>query len=395
MLMKCSDIKLHMYDWLDGLLPEIREREFQAHLDYCPVCTREAQETKQVLAALATLKKPAAVPPPDFTASVMNRLREEEKVVYERRFMQIPIRSLAMAASMLFLLGINTIVLGGYRAGGLITLKLTPVTDSTPVEKPEPPETVVEQPVEKPPVAQNNGNTEPELPVDDPVEAPVEEPVGTPDDLVAEVPADTVTEPEEPDTTVVETPAETDVPSVPDTNLPTEDLVAEAPPVFRNKEVNLQNLVLPDPEIFSTQKRVAEGTIVKLDVQHMETASQMLVSNASLQGLTPTVDYTVLTTDGRLIRVYQYDVPFMQVNKFVTGTATLGRLITEERSRNDITTEYLRKLDQYEKLVEQSLSAKGAEAEQLNEEINKLVQELSEMDRNAKDTQKVIVWLES
>jgi hypothetical protein len=387
-----------MYDWLDGLLPEIRQREFQAHLDYCSVCYREVQEAKHVLAALATLKKPAATPPPNFTASVMNRLREEEKVVYERRFMQIPIRSLAMAASMLFLLGINTIVLGGYRAGGLITLKLAPVTDSTSVEKPSTPSVIAQKPVEKP-VNQDNETPEPELPREDPVEVTVDDPVEVSGDIT-EAPVDTRAEPIEPAAVIVEPPVETvppvvEKPSTPNDKLSEEDLVVEAPQPVTNREVNLQNLVLPDPEIFSTQKRVVEGTMVKLDVQHLETASQMLVSNATMQGLIPTVDYTVLTTDGRLIWVYQYDVPFTQVNKFVTGTTTLGRLITEERSQNDMTGEYTQKLAQYEELVEKSLGAKGEEVEQLNQEINKLVQELSEMDKNIRNTQKVIVWLES
>lgn len=407
--MKCNEIKALIHDCLDGLLSEPQQRKYSAHLNRCPACYNDYQEMKQVLVGLRTLRQPDAVPPPGFTAQVMGRLREEEKVVTERRFLRIPMRTLAMAASILLLFGINSIVLSSYRAGGLMGFNiLTPATDSTPVPKPVAPDPdAVETPVEKPLNQGNEADAPAELPVDEPLEMPEDAAVastiddegteeGLPgDDYVAEVvPA----EPEQDLTDASEArerPAVVTVKPLPKENIEAEVMVEDVRKPVKTRQVTVNELVLPNRDVFVNQTRITEGRTVKLTVQHLEKASQLLVSNASVKGLTPVSDYTILTHDGRLIRVYQYEVPADQVNKFVTETATLGRLIAEDRTTTDISNDYARKLAQYEQLVNQSMTASGVEAEQLNEKINELVNELSRMDKNARRTHNVIVWLES
>lgn len=410
--MKCDDIKTFMHDWLDGLLPETRQREFQAHLDGCPICSRDVQEMKHVLSALCKLKQPAAAPPPDFTARVMGRLREEEHVMSERRILRIPIRALAMAASMLFLLGINSIVLSSYRAGGFIGLTLPPFSDSTQPGKQVAQKTEDEPTATKPgdkgnvaAVPADMDETEPvdpseELTENVPEEPDVEAAEGLPEAgepaLLAEAPEP---QPEVTEHSAQEQPTPEAKKERKPKDKPAEQAVAvvlpPAPLPVQPRQVNINELVLPDPEVFTDKKRVTEGTMVKLNVTHLEKASQTLVSNATIKGLSPALEYTVLQNDGRLVRVYQYEVPFNEVNQFVTATASLGRLIVEERSRADISSEYAAKLAQYERLVEKSQTVSRDEAEQLSREINRLVEELSRLDRNAKNTQNVIVWLES
>jgi len=397
-----------MSDWLDGLLPD-RQGEFQAHLDGCLPCSRRVLETKQVITALCKLKRPVAPPPPEFSAQVMARLRLEQ-LETGHRFFRIPLRSLALAASILFLVGINGLVLSSYGRGGLIGGVLAPVTDSPPAAQQAVTETKRESPpLQKPPAE----------------EGLIEKPVGTADDLPAEVPGEIV--PAQPGSLpaapMLEQSAAIAVSelqkqeSTPLRRERPEKLSAQqrvqqgslldavkkpAPltstpgaPSLQPQQVNFQELVLPEPQIFINRRRFTENTVVKINVQQLSTASQILASDARLQGATPIMEQTIFTHDGRLIRIHQFEVPFVQANRFVAGTTSLGRLIAEEQHLVDITNDYAEKLTYYERLAKQRLVASGEEAERLNKAINELLKQMVGLDRNTSTTQNVTVWLES
>ncbi|MBS4009056.1 MAG: zf-HC2 domain-containing protein [Clostridium sp.] len=406
--MKCREVKSLMSDWLDGMLSD-RQHEFQAHLDGCLPCSRRVMETKQVITALCKLKRPVAPPPPDFSAQVMARLRLEQFET-ERRLFRMPLRSLALAASILFLFGINGLIISSYGSGGLIGGALAPFTDNAPAALH--------------PVMETKGENLPpqRLPAEE--EIP-QKPAQTIDDLPAEMPGEVIpAQPGSlPSAPLLEQSAAIVVSerqkqeSTPLRRERSEKLSAQqrvqqgslsnavkkpAPltptpvtPSLQPQQVNFQELVLPEPQIFVNRRRVTENTVVKINVQQLATASQILASDARLQGATPIMEQTILTHDGRLIRIHQFEVPFVQANRFVAGTTSLGRLIAEEQHLVDITNDYAEKLTYYERLARQRLVASGEEAERLNKAINELLKQMVGLDRNTSTTQNVTVWLES
>ncbi len=368
--MRCSDVRVLTSDWLDGLLSESQMNTFQKHLASCQSCSRYTTEMQQILAALCSTNKTQAAPP-DFTNRVMSRLREEEAAtVVERRFMRFPLKSLAMAASILLLLGINNFVVSDYVAGKFI--KPAPAGEAPVAEKPAPVKIVAQAPA-------------PEL-----VDAP-EEALTNPEDILAAAVS------EEPVQEFVEEirPVEIEVMELEKPSKPEPIVVAEAPKSSVARNISLDDLVLPAPGVFVNGKRVTESTVVKLYVPQIDEAVRVLAANANMQGLAPAQEYTASSADGRVIKVYRYDVPYAQANQFANAAYGLGRVIGEEWTNDDITGEYEQKLAEYRQLVERSLAATGEEAEQLNESINSLVGELAIMDKKSKEMKSVIVWLES
>lgn len=415
-LVRCREVKGKMADWLDGLLPE-RQREFQVHLDSCNSCYRRVQETKQVVHALSKLKQPVAAPPPEFTAKVMNYLKteclqKEEKISGQRHLLRIPLRSLALAASILFLFGINSILLSSHGVGGLIGR--TPVTDSAAGDK-----EAVANPNEINQVPQFPPAREDIIgePAGDSANLPADLPPAHPEVLPVAISADLP--PVQPEALHVAIPAEQPVAAkiaerqkplaIPrEKELPVKMVRQGSPPQSRTAEelkelaaVPLSllptqvNIQVPEPHIFLNRRRVTESTVLKIHVRQLAMASQTLVSNARMQGATPTMEDTILTHDGRLIRLYQFEVPFTQTNQFLAGATLLGNLITEKQIHTDITNEYAKKLAQYEQAVRQRFDAGGEEEARLSQTINQLLSQMSALDRNSRTTQNVTVWLES
>ena len=401
-LVKCREVKSLMSDWLDGLLPE-RQQEVQVHLDGCLPCSGRVQEMKQVLTALCKLKQPVVPPPPEFVAQVMTRLRMEQ-LKPERHFFRIRLRSLALAASILFLFGINGIILSSYGDGGLIGRALVPSTDSAPETqqatiKPDGDRVPLQEPPEEG-APSKPAEAEEGLQAEVPNEFMPVQPSGVPAIPPAKQPAAIVIDGRQKQ---VAAPAKKVTPrNLPAQGSTTQDSPAEAakvqvilPSTPQPEQTSLLELVLSEPQIFVNRRRVTESTVVRINVQQLGMASQMLASSASLQGATPTMEDTILTQDGRLIRLHQFEVPFARANQFVAGTTLLGKLIAEEQFHADITVDYAEKLTFYEQLARQRLVASGDEAERLNRTINELLSQMARMDRNARTTQNVIVWLES
>jgi len=400
---KCREVKSLISDWLDGLLPE-RQREFQAHLDDCLPCSRRLQEMKLVMTALCKLKQPVAPPPPEFAAQVMALLRLEQ-LKQERHFFRIPTRSLALAASILLLFGINGLLLNSYGNGGLIGSVLAPFTAGVPAARQSTIELNRESsPLQKP-------STETDAP-GKPVETEDNLPEAVPGELIPAQPGGLTATPllEQPVAIATNKPQRQKAIPVKQeqyANLTTQERIPQdslaettkgpillAAPL-QPRQTSVQELILPEPQIFINRRRVTESTVVRINVQQLTMASQVLASNASLQGATPTLEETIFTQDGRLIRIHQFEVPFTQANQFVAGTTLLGKLVAEEQFRADITSDYAEKLTYYERLARQRLLASGDEAERLNKTINELLSQMAGLDRSTRTTQNVTVWLES
>lgn len=378
--MNCAEAKNLISDWLDNLLTEPQSCLFKAHLAGCAVCSREAESMQEMMSALRNLPQPALDLPPDFTASVLGRLRGEEKRPRESRILRIPVRTLAMAASLAFLLGMTNILVGSFTGGRLDGVLPGPVTDSGVVSPAEvlTPKTDTETPE---PAVQ----TEPVEPVEPAVPVMPAEP-----QVTVSVPA---AKPQPVRTAAVAKRSGVEPVYVAPEPVREPQAVPAAP--VQNRLVSLANMVLPGPQVFVNQRRVTESTMVRVNVSRLDEASMRLAANAGKQGLVPTLEHTSLGADGRLIRVYRYEVPFREAYQFVAGTALLGQLVKEQRTQEDITGEYASKLAQYHRLADARLAASGSEAEKLNQSINALVSELARLDRLARDLQSVIVWLES
>ena len=181
---------------------------FRSHVESCPSCKRYTTEMQQILSVLCSVKQPEAAPPPDFTNQVMSRLRQEEAATSERRFLRIPLRSLAMAASMLFLLGMNNLVVSNYVAGRFV--KPNPGSEIPATNEPVVDKSVIETPAPSVPVVDKNI---------------IETPVPLPDETVTEVPV-------EPDDVTVAVVSEEPVYEIAEIIEPVEiDPVVTTPPV--------------------------------------------------------------------------------------------------------------------------------------------------------------------
>jgi hypothetical protein len=140
---------------------------------------------------------------------------------------------------------------------------------------------------------------------------------------------------------------------------------------------------------------MTEGVLLKMAVTELPQASQRLAEAAGVRGLTPVMASEALSADGRLIRVYRYEVPYMKADRFVAEALTLGRVLDERHVAEDVSELYGQKLEQYRQLAARAQEASGAEAEALHSAMNGLVMELVGMNSTARDLKAVTIWLES
>ena len=69
--MNCQTASLYTDDYLDDMLEEATQNEFQEHLEACPDCQRRLADEQALRSALKAL--PSPVPDPEFAASVFKR----------------------------------------------------------------------------------------------------------------------------------------------------------------------------------------------------------------------------------------------------------------------------------------------------------------------------------
>jgi len=331
---------------LDGELRSGQAALLQRHLDECRTCARETKELESLVAALresrATVTAPAG-----FAFRVMDRLQAEPRPSHRPAF----IRKFAVAASFIFLLGMNSLLLGRYLSGNGQT---TPPAVTGPAAN---------QIITSPP---------PDL-----LSAQAEQPVlAAPPKKAA---AARVLPPR---------PAAPRGPAAPATRQ--EPVAAEK----RFMTASLPPAIIPGPEVFMPKRRVTEGSLLKIAVTDLPQAVQLLAEAAGRRGLTPAVASVSLAADGRLIKVYRYEVPCLQADLFVNEALRLGLVLDERHAAEDISDEYEQKLEQYRQLAARVKGTEGAEAAALYGEINALLTDLARMHSAASYARAVTVWLE-
>lgn len=364
--MDCRAVNKLTSAWLDGNLAG-REAVFLHHLNGCRACSRETAELQSVLAVLR--ETGGAVAAPDgFARQVMARLQAEPLSTGSH----LLFRKLALAASFLFLLGMNSLLVGRYLGESRSALPAVPAPASDLVTEPAPP---ASDRAEQPDTPALGGREV--VPVQ---QKPVYPSKSTPGAAAGPAPVAPVRQP-----------ALTQLSPSPQSAPP----ASQREPEQQMRAALLPPAVIPDPEVFVQQRRMTEGVLLKMAVTELPQASRRLAEAAGVQGLTPVMASEALAADGRLIKVYRYEVPYMQANRFVAEALTLGRVLDERHVTEDVSNIYGQKLEQYRRLAARAQEASGAEADELHRAMNSLVMELVGMHSTAKDMKAVTIWLES
>jgi len=372
--MDCKAVSGRVSLWLDGKLAT-EEPDFLLHLDSCRACAREVGELQTILTVLRDGRSTFSAPE-GFAMRVMGRLQAEPVP----RFRMLPLRSLALAASFLFLLGMNSILLSRYLGGGSqVTLPPGPAAGSEQAIEMPPGSLPAEE--EQPQMSKPEVLPETKEPV---APVPREHAPGT-NDLSAAA-SDRGIAPVKP------APAAKPQP-IPLAATPV--AVKPQEPVRQVMVASLAAATIPGPEVFVQQRRVTEGVLLKVSVTQLEEASRRLADAAGVLGVDSAMKSEMLATDGRLIRVYRYEVSYLLSGRFVTGVLNLGLVLDERHVTEDVSSEYGQKLEQYLQLAAKAQDAKGAEAVELYRTMNELIRDLSGMHSTSGDKKAVTVWLES
>lgn len=392
--MNCREARELISPWIDGMLTETEEKAFSAHMERCGLCQAEAEELRRVLAVLKESAAKPIIPPPGFADSVMKRLREEEKVVpYPRRVLGVPLKTAAMAASLFFLLGMNGLLVRNYLAGKYSHLVPGQVSDQNGTGELEAPVTLVEPEVtdaedpgpaetmtELPEVAGPQDSPAPESTVPEPVEIVqvVAEPEPGPPAPVEEL--EPVPGPE---------------PVLPEGSIDYPVIVASSSE-YRTQDpyLALSQLSIPEKEVFSPEPRTLHNIKLRLKVQRVGHASNLLADAAGRLGAVKIMEDVLFRDDARLVKVFRYDVPRENVNAFLNEVYTTGKLLSEVKSRGDVTEEYNKKLEFYNELLAVSQTASGTEAEMINQAITNVLKELEQLNRAAREMQTITIMME-
>ncbi|MBT9177349.1 MAG: hypothetical protein DDT20_01682 [Firmicutes bacterium] len=387
--MNCKTATKLFSAWLDGELDFNRAALLQHHLDACRDCERMLNQLQTVLVVLRESRTSVAVPD-GFTARVLGRLQAETQ--RGSRQTHSLFRKLAFAASFIFLLGMNALLLGRYQSGGNQAAQLPhpePAGKQT-VESLEPsllPGTLPSQAKgrEAPAPHKPEGVAAEQAPAEqasDGLSVDASPPKRQPS-AVASARRVTAAQGLTPRPVALSDQAAPVRMSQP---------AAAAQPLM---VAALSPVIIPDPEVFIPKRRVTEGSLLKIAVTNLSRASQLLADAAGRHGLAPTVASVTLAADGRLIMLYRYEMPWFQANRFINEALHLGLVLDERHLTEDISVEYERKLEQYRQLAIRVQGAEGAEATMLQGRKNALLTELSRMHAAAGNAQAVTVWLES
>jgi len=357
--------------WLDGRLSS-GEADFMRHLDGCRACARKTEELQAVLAALR--ETGAAYPAPDgFAGRVVVRLQAEPLSSGSHMLF----RRLALAASFVFLLGMNSLLVGRY-LGGNNQVAAPPVTDPAIVTEPAQPGPSPADRAEQPAAPAQSGQEV--LPGKQEPLVPAGNPGGTADRPRQAGPKQAAKAQRMPSPPPVASLQQPDAAKQPEQQL---------------RVASLSPAIIPDPEVFVQKRRVTEGVLLKVAVTELPQVSQRLAEAAGMHGLAPTMSSEALSDDGRLIRVYRYEVPYLQANRFVAEALRLGRVLDERYVTEDVSEEYGRKLDQYRQLSAKAQEVGSAEAEELHRRTNALLLDLAGMHSTSREMKAVTIWLES
>jgi hypothetical protein len=326
-------------------------------------------ETNELQSLLAVLRESrASVSAPEgFALRVMERLQAEPQP--SRR--PALIGKLAVAASFIFLLGMNSLLLSRYLNGNgqATTPAVTEFPAGQTVTSPPPDLLSARAEGPKAPASATDGLSVATRPAEQPV------PAAPPKKAAAA----RVLPPRPATPGAQAAPATTPEPAAAKQRF----MTASLPPA-----------IIPGPEVFMPKRRVTEGSLLKIAVTDLPQAAQLLAEAAGRRGLVPAVASVSLTDNGRLIKVYRFEVPWLQADMFLSEALRLGQVLDERHVVEDISAEYGQKLEQYRQLAARAKVTEGAEAAALYGEINALLTDLARMHSVASDARAVTVWLE-
>lgn len=144
-----------------------------------------------------------------------------------------------------------------------------------------------------------------------------------------------------------------------------------------------------EPKVFLNQPRAVESVLIKVRVNDLAAAASRLAAGAQARGIT-----CQPVNNDEKIKIYRLPVPKAQDEQFTAYVAGLGQVFHQSRDIRDISNTFAEKLDYYQKLIEERKTASGTQAKKLDEDIQKVKEELETMDREAREQVILIVWLE-
>jgi hypothetical protein len=147
-------------------------------------------------------------------------------------------------------------------------------------------------------------------------------------------------------------------------------------------DVSLNTTVAPRARVTAGDLRIGTATVVdgRINIRFVgasTTASTITierisydVTRAAMEG---NVSVRIIGTGGRLIKVYRFEVPWLQADMFLSEALRLGRVLDERHVVEDISAEYGQKLEKYRQLAARAKGTEGVEAAALYGEINALL----------------------
>lgn len=343
--MDCRKIEQLISPYVDGELTRAEMDMVKAHLSACTDCQQEYEGLMQLSSVMKSINREEVPAPKGFSAAVMQRIREEEKVVpltrkthWWGRHWKQTVAGIAAATVLM----VSTTLMNGI--GPLVQIADNPPSILQPANLPGG-DTQMNAPGTDPGNISNNdsGND----PGGDPTTGPNSEPGNG-----------SQTDPDNGPVQIAQNP----------------DPVQYSPVVFLSKERFL----------VSTLLEIKAGGADRAQQQALSLAGQY---QAQVQNLGQQVN------DNGRHTVLKVTVGKSQAGKLTAGLEQLGQIMDKEVSRTDINSQFGSKLSQYQKLVAQrNAQPDPDDITALDARIAALENELNNWDKQA-DQETIILWL--
>ncbi len=396
--MNCREARQHFSPWLDGELADAETCAVREHLASCGLCAAEMEKLRAISAVLQSMRAQVA-PPEDFAARVMARLRRDEAAPEAARVAGWRSwwrgvktgwkKSVAVAAALFVLLAGSAGVAARYFGmQGIFGPPAVVYNESTgnsgenggenaaPGERisapdagggegargaPENPETA------------GSGNQDSSSGL-----SGAGSKTGTGKDA-------------QPGAGSARTQVAFGQPAGEPAGGPGEDAGTEAQ---QTASASGKAASAAGPKAFLNQPRAIESIFIKVQVDNLDEAAKRLTAEARARGITYSVDQKVQVAGGKAVEIFRFAAPRSQAEQFAAYVSKMGQLLSSSRETRDVSNEFAEKLSRYQSLVAERKTAGGEQAGSLDAEIKKLEEELTAMDREAREQVIIIAWLE-
>ena len=339
--MDCRKIEQLVSPYVDGELTRAETDMVKAHLSACTDCQQEYEGLMQLSSVMKSINREEVPAPAGFSAAVMQRIREEEKVVpltgktnWWGRHWKQTVAGIAAAAVLM----VSTTLMNGI--GPLVQIADNPPSILQPDNLP-------------------GGDTQTNDPGQDPGNISNNNPGGDPATGPNSGPGNG---------------SQTDPGSSPVQIAQNPGPVQYSPVVFLSKERFL----------VSTLLEIKAGGADRAQQQALSLAGQY---QAQVQNLGQQVN------DNGRHTVLKVTVDKSQAGKLIAGLEKLGQIMDKEVSRTDINLQFASKLSQYQNLVAQrNAQPDPDDITALDARIAALENELNNWDKQA-DQETIILWL--